>query len=176
MSSPVGQAPTMGTTGSSGPSTVPAYEMQGLYFYYGRPRAQDVRWVIRDVTLKIATGEILGIVGPNGSGKTSLLKLLAKLAVPQQGDIALFGASFTRFSQEETAQMVAFVPQESAQMFPFTVAETVLMGRFPHRRRTPVEFRLRVGGWGGLCGCRSGHGHYGHWPSRGSRRHRSFRR
>jgi iron complex transport system ATP-binding protein len=92
--------------------------------------------VLKDVTLRVEPGEILGIVGPNGSGKTSLLKLLAKLTVPQRGDIALFGTGLAGLSQEEAARILAFVPQESAQMFPFTVAETVLMGRFPHRRRT----------------------------------------
>lgn len=136
MSSPIDQASTVNAALSSGRNSAHAYDVQGLHFCYGRPRAQDVRWVLRDVTLEITPSEILGIVGPNGSGKTSLLKLLAKLAVPQQGNIALFGTSFTRLSQEETARTVAFVPQESAQMFPFTVAETVLMGRFPHRRRT----------------------------------------
>jgi iron complex transport system ATP-binding protein len=100
--------------------------------------------VLRDVNVHVESGEILGIVGPNGSGKTSLLKLLAGLAAPQQGDIALFGTSLAGLLQEDTARTVAFVPQESAQMFPFTVAETVLMGRYPHRRRT----RWNVGfGW-----------------------------
>jgi iron complex transport system ATP-binding protein len=61
---------------------------------------------------------------------------LAKLAAPQQGGIAVFGTSLADLSQEKTAQTVAFVPQETTQMFPFTVAETVLMGRFPHRHRT----------------------------------------
>ncbi len=136
MSSPLDQSPTLGAAVSFGRSAAHAYEVQGVHFYYGRPRAQDFHWVLRDVTLRVEPGEILGIVGPNGSGKTSLLKLLAKLAVPQQGNIALFGTSLRSLSQEETAQTVAFVPQESAQMFPFTVAETVLMGRFPHRRRT----------------------------------------
>ncbi|MCC6967768.1 MAG: ABC transporter ATP-binding protein [Nitrospira sp.] len=121
---------------SRGTNAVPAYDVRGLHFCYGRPGVQDVRWVLRDVTLQVEPGEILGIVGPNGSGKTSLVKLLAKLAVPQTGDITLFGRSLTGLSQEETAQTVAFVPQESAQMFPFTVAETVLMGRFPHRHRS----------------------------------------
>ncbi len=121
-----------------------AYDVRGLHFCYGTARTQELRWVLGDVHFHVEAGEILGIVGPNGSGKTSLLKLLAKIAAPQQGDIALFGSSLTRLSQEETARTVAFVPQENAQMFPFTVAETVLMGRFPHRRRT----RWNVGfGW-----------------------------
>jgi iron complex transport system ATP-binding protein len=115
---------------------VHAYDLRHVRFCYGRPGVQDVQWVLRDVSLQVESGEVLGIVGPNGSGKTSLLKLLAKLAVPQQGTIELFKRNLTDLSQEETARTVAFVPQESAHPFPFTVAETVLMGRFPHRRRT----------------------------------------
>lgn len=136
MSSPLDQASRIGETVSFGRSAAHAYDVQGLHFYYGRPSVQNLHWVLRDVTLHVEPGEILGIVGPNGSGKTSLVKLLAKLAVPQLGDIALFGTSLAGLSQEEIARTVAFVPQEGAQMFPFTVAETVLMGRFPHRRRT----------------------------------------
>ncbi len=136
MTTRINQASPVDAIVSSSRTGLPAYDVQGLQFCYGSPRAQEAHWVLKDVTLQVEPGEILGIVGPNGSGKTSLLKLLAKLAGPQQGDIALFGASLAGLSQEETARTVAFVPQESAQMFPFTVAETVLMGRFPHRRRT----------------------------------------
>lgn len=136
MRTSVDQISAVDTMVSSVRDSAHAYDVHGLHFCYGRPRAHDVRWVLRDVNLHVESGEILGIVGPNGSGKTSLLKLLAKLAAPQQGNIALFGTSQVDLSQEDTARTVAFVPQESAQMFPFTVAETVLMGRFPHRRRT----------------------------------------
>lgn len=128
-----------------------AYDLRGVHFSYGRPQGLDTRWVLQDVTLQVQSGEILGIVGPNGSGKTSLLKLLAKLAMPQTGDITLFGRRLGDLSQEDTARTVAFVPQESAQLFPFTVAETVLMGRFPHRQRS----RWSLGfGWEDQEDCR----------------------
>jgi len=129
-----------------------AYEVCGAYFCYGRPSTLDVRWVLQDVTLQVRSGEILGIVGPNGSGKTSLLKLLAKLAAPQRGDITLFGQSLAGLSQDDTARAVACVPQENPQLFPFTVAETVLMGRFPHRHRS----RWSLGfGWEDQDDCRA---------------------
>lgn len=136
MNAPSGATSRLQAESSAGLSAARAYDVQDVSFCYGRFHAQKVHWVLRDVTLQIEPGEILGIVGPNGSGKTSLLKLMAKLATPQRGTIALFGSSLAGLSQEESAQTVAFVPQESAQMFPFTVAETVLMGRFPHRHRT----------------------------------------
>lgn len=136
MSRGSGQGAVVDDSVGRGTNAAPAYDVRGLHFCYGRPGAQTVQWVLQDVTLQVEPGEIIGIVGPNGSGKTSLVKLLANLAVAQKGDITLFGRSLAGLSQEETAQTVAFVPQESAQMFPFTVAETVLMGRFPHRHRS----------------------------------------
>ena len=135
---------------SGGNSAVPAFDVRKLSFSYVRYPAKEGDWILQGLTLHVEPGEILGIVGPNGSGKTSLLKLLAKLTVPQQGTIELFGSSLAGLSHEETAQTVAFVPQDSAPMFPFTVAETVLMGRFPHRHQT----RWSLGfGWENRADC-----------------------
>jgi ABC-type cobalamin/Fe3+-siderophores transport system ATPase subunit len=113
-----------------------AYEVQGLHFQYGGSRSETLREVLSHVSFFVERGETLGIVGPNGSGKTSLLKLLAKIIPVQQGSVALFGSSVTELRQEAVAQSVAFVPQDTYEAFPFTVAETVLMGRFPHHHRT----------------------------------------
>ncbi|MBS0152670.1 MAG: ABC transporter ATP-binding protein [Nitrospira sp.] len=105
------------------------------------------KWILDDLSFQVAEGEVLGIVGPNGSGKTSLLKLLARLASPQQGGVTLFGRDLTGMRQDEIARVVGVVPQDTQQLFPFTVAETVLMGRFPHRPRDR---------WGTACGWESG--------------------
>ncbi len=109
-----------------------AYEVRSLRFQY-QPLSRGLdNWVVDGLTFDIQAGEILGIVGPNGSGKTSLLKLLAKVLRPHDGAMALFGRDLDRLPQLEVARTVAFVPQESPQVFAFTVLETVLMGRFPH--------------------------------------------
>jgi len=76
---------------------------------------------------------VLGVVGPNGSGKTSLLKVLAKLVGAQEGAVHLLGKNLATMTQREVAGLVGVVPQDTQQQFPFTVAEAVLMGRFPHR-------------------------------------------
>lgn len=119
------------------------YEVRSLCFRYGSPW-QASTWVLRDVNVDVHAGEILGIVGPNGSGKTSLLKLLAKILRPQKGDLTLFGQSLDAISHIGVARQVAFVPQDNQTTFSFSVAETVLMGRFPHRRRSRWDYGF---GW-----------------------------
>src|SRR5215831_12872177 len=121
----------------------PVYEVRSLFFQYVSSWEANT-WVLRDVNVRVNAGEILGIVGPNGSGKTSLLKLLAKILKPQEGEIILFGRSLDVTSQIEVARQVAFVPQDNQPTFSFSVAETVLMGRFPHWRRSRWDYGF---GW-----------------------------
>ena len=109
-----------------------AYQVGGLRFHYHPQSREAANWVLDGLTFDVDAGEVLGIVGPNGSGKTSLLKLLAKILRPHAGDMALFGRELGTMPQVEVARTVAFVPQESPQVFSFTVMETVLMGRYPH--------------------------------------------
>ena len=119
------------------------YEIRSLFFRYGSA-ASDARWVLSNLDLQVGSGEMLGIVGPNGSGKTSLLRLLAKLVRPHRGTITLYGQSLESSTQNEVARQVAFVPQDNQPTFAFSVAETVLMGRFPHRRRVLWDYGF---GW-----------------------------
>jgi iron complex transport system ATP-binding protein len=107
--------------------------VQSVRFRYRAGEAEEAGWALKDVSCQISSGEVLGIVGPNGSGKTSLLKVLARIVSPQQGAIHLFGRDLASMTQREVACVVGVVPQDTQQLFPFTVAETVLMGRFPHR-------------------------------------------
>lgn len=119
-------------TGPGAAASRKAYEVRSLRFRYHLLSRDVASWVVDGLTFDIQAGEILGIVGPNGSGKTSLLKLLAKVLRPHEGDMALFGRDLGTMPQVEVARTVAFVPQESPQVFSFTVMETVLMGRYPH--------------------------------------------
>ena len=123
----IDKTPGRGVVASHG-----AYQVRALRFHYHPFSRGAANWVLDGLTFAIKTGEILGIVGPNGSGKTSLLKLLAKVLRPHAGDITLFGRDLGTMPQVEVARTVAFVPQESPQVFAFTVMETVLMGRYPH--------------------------------------------
>jgi len=113
-----------------------AYEIKSLRFHYHARSSDCADWILDDVGFQVKAGEVFGIVGPNGSGKTSLLKILANLLNPQQGMIRLFGNDLAALTPENVARLVAYVPQDTQQSFPFTVAETVMMGRFARRRHT----------------------------------------
>jgi len=123
------QAPTETCAISQSGSAV---AVEGLSFRY-RSDQTGRSWTLDAVSFAVKPGEVLGIVGPNGSGKSSLLKLLAGLLRPTLGDIQMAGQSINRLEPRMLARMIAVVPQEFVQVFPFTVAETVLMGRFPHQ-------------------------------------------
>jgi len=122
----------------SGNADVVAYRVEGVAFSYGARRgpawADADGWALRGLTCDVREGEILGIIGPNGSGKSTLLKLLGSIIPPQQGTIRLQDRPLSSFARQELARIVAYVPQQSSVVFPFTLAEFVLMGRFPHRR------------------------------------------
>jgi iron complex transport system ATP-binding protein len=111
----------------------PAIEVEGLSFRYRTMDEGGRTWTLDHLSFHVDTGEILGIVGPNGSGKSSLLRVLSGFLPAGEGEIRLGGLSIGKRSRIDVARLVAVVPQEYAQVFPFTVAETVLMGRFPHR-------------------------------------------
>lgn len=120
------------------PRAMHTYQVNQLRFRYahhqGRAGREVNEWTLNGLTFAVARGETLGIIGPNGSGKTSLLKLLAKVLRPQEGTVHLFGAELGAMSQSAVARLVAYVPQDFQQIFPFTIAEMVLMGRFPHHQ------------------------------------------
>jgi iron complex transport system ATP-binding protein len=82
-------------------------------------------------SFEVADGEILGLVGPNSSGKTTLLRLLSKVHMPHRGEIRFRGTPIGAVGRLALARDVAVVPQEEQLAFSVSVEELVLMGRFP---------------------------------------------
>jgi iron complex transport system ATP-binding protein len=90
------------------------------------------REVLRGVDLDVAAGEVVGLVGPNGCGKTTLLNAVTRLTPWRSGRVTLDGRSVANFTPRNLARRIAVVPQQPAIPAGFTALELVLMGRTPH--------------------------------------------
>ncbi len=90
------------------------------------------RVVGRDLDVALSTGEVLALLGPNGGGKTTLLKTLLGLLAPKAGEVRLDGKPLSHSSSRERARLIAYVPQSHQATFAFTVEAIVLMGRTAH--------------------------------------------
>ena len=103
-------------------------EARGVSFTY--PRGE--RTILRDVSLLLQPGAIVGLLGPNGCGKTTLLRLLSGMLKAQSGDVLIDGRPVAALTRRDIARRIAVVPQETHATFEFTVIDVVLMGRYPH--------------------------------------------
>jgi len=86
----------------------------------------------RDLDVALETGEVLALLGPNGGGKTTLLKTLLGLLAPQHGEVRLADRPLSAYTDRERARLLAYVPQSHYTTFAFTVETVVLMGRTAH--------------------------------------------
>jgi len=86
--------------------------------------------VLHDVSLSIRKGEIVSLLGPNGCGKTTLLKLLLGLYRPQKGgEVRIEGREISTIAPKQLARSIAYVPQSHRASFGYRVLDVVLMGR-----------------------------------------------
>src|SRR5262245_30869481 len=90
------------------------------------------RVVGRGLNVALERGEVLALLGPNGGGKTTLLKTLLGILAPRAGDVAIGGRTLAGISIRERARLIAYVPQVHVPTFAFTVDSVVLMGRTAH--------------------------------------------
>jgi len=95
--------------------------------------------VLRGVSTDVPDRGFVGILGPNGSGKTTMLKVLAGTRRPAGGRVMLDGQELLRISRGELARRMAVVPQETHLAFDYSVLEVVLMGRYPHLGAFEIE-------------------------------------
>jgi len=97
-------------------------KIRDVYFRY-----RD-RIVLKQISFSVKKGEICGLLGPNGCGKTTLLKCINRILHNESGTIRVNDRDVSKLSRNEIARMVALVPQELNIMFSFSVLQMVLMG------------------------------------------------
>ncbi|MDO7928002.1 ABC transporter ATP-binding protein [Pseudomonas sp. KFB-139] len=97
------------------------------------PHSQGKPWQLEGIDLHIAQGEFVGLIGPNGSGKTSLLRCAYRFNEPDSGSLHLDGQDIWQQKPRWSAQRMAVMMQEFPQEFGLTVQDVVAMGRTPHQ-------------------------------------------
>ena len=100
--------------------------------------AENITWrvgqktIVNNVSLSVANGETVGLLGPNGCGKSSLLRILAGLRRPNSGAVTLDGQNIARIAKKQLARRVAFVEQHGMTEANMRVVDVVKLGRIPH--------------------------------------------
>lgn len=105
----------------------PLIKVDGISFGYTQ------KTVLNDISLAIAEGEIVTLLGPNGCGKSTLIKIMLGLLRPAEGSIFFNGENILQISPKFLAREIAYVPQTHISSFSYTVMDVVLMGRIPHK-------------------------------------------
>ncbi|MDY6073356.1 MAG: ABC transporter ATP-binding protein [Eubacteriales bacterium] len=90
--------------------------------------------ILRDVSMRVENEQFIGLIGPNGSGKTSLLKHIYRALPPQKRTVFINGREVESYSYRETARHVTVMRQENSSDFDYSILEMVLMGRAPYRK------------------------------------------
>ena len=102
-------------------------EIKNLSFAY--PKQEKV---LDHISLNAYSGEVLGILGPNGTGKTTFIKCINRIQDPVEGEVFLDGENLFKITRKNMARLIAYVPQFEGKFFPLSVIETVMMGRAPY--------------------------------------------
>lgn len=100
---------------------------------------QVPQFTLQPLSFTLRGGELLAVLGPNASGKTTLLGLMSGILPPLSGHVRLDGREVSGVDLRTRAQKIAVVQQESPLLFPVRVVDYVLQGRHPHLRPLQLE-------------------------------------
>lgn len=101
-------------------------ELKNLSCGYGQ------RNVVDSISLSINEGEVIGLLGANGCGKTTLIKTILGLLPAHGGEVLLDGKDIKHWTSAQIARVIGYIPQMHTPPFPFQVLDVVLMGRTAH--------------------------------------------
>ena len=95
----------------------------------------EEKYILNDISSDFKEGGFYGILGPNGSGKTSLIKHILRFLEVKEGNISLDERNINKYSRKELATNISFVPQNVNMHVNFSVYDIIAMGRTPYLKR-----------------------------------------
>jgi ABC-type cobalamin/Fe3+-siderophores transport system ATPase subunit len=110
----------------------PRLKVEQVSYAYSATDRSAPKFTLGPVSFEANQRELVAILGPNASGKSTLLKMLAGLLKPLSGRIEVDGEDVSAMDLRTRAQRIALVAQESELLFPLRVWEYVLQGRYPY--------------------------------------------
>jgi len=134
-----GRATVMPTSVPFDAAPRPRLKVEQVTYAYAASDTSAPKFTLGPVTFEAQQREIVAILGPNASGKSTLMKLLAGLQRPLSGRVEVDGTEVGEFDARTRARRIALVQQESELLFPLRVWEYVLQGRYPYGRRLRFE-------------------------------------
>jgi iron complex transport system ATP-binding protein len=134
-----GDAPAKGQGTAVVTAAPPRLKVEQATFAYAATDRSEPKFTLGPATFEAREHELVSILGPNASGKSTLLGLLAGLNEPLSGRVEVDGTEVTALDLRTRAQRIALVAQESELLFPLRVWEYVLQGRYPYGRRLRFE-------------------------------------
>jgi cobalamin transport system ATP-binding protein len=128
-----------GLAGGVASAAEPQLKVEQASYAYAATDRSAPKFTLGPITFEARRHELIAILGPNASGKSTLLALLAGVHAPLAGRIELDGTEIIKLEGRVRAQRIALVQQESELLFPLRVWEYVLQGRYPYGRRLRFE-------------------------------------
>lgn len=113
-------------------------EVKELEFGYGDTA------ILKGITFDAEGPTFVSIIGPNGVGKSTLIHCINRILTPGSGSVLVDGMDVAEMSQKERAKLMGYVPYSSVTSFPMSVADTVMLGRYPHSGNRRTENDLRI--------------------------------
>ncbi len=102
-------------------------ELSDISFAYSRNSL-----LIDKMSFSVGEGEFIGLLGANGSGKSTILKLGSGIARPLSGSLSLWGKPLHSYKNRDRAKLISYLPQTLDMSVPFTIRELVSMGLYPY--------------------------------------------
>ncbi len=102
-------------------------ELRGVSYSYDKARP-----FIRDLSFSVGEGDFIGLLGANGSGKSTIMKLACGLLIPSSGQRKLWGRELNAIKHKDRAKLISYLPQTLDISVPFTIRELVGMGLYPY--------------------------------------------